>query len=179
MCGIAKYGKLFLTGRMVFHNTKVEDVSMRAPHYLEFKSNSSQPGWYRSQVVTDGGKTYMLWGWGGAERRRGQGQTELLTVLTVLASRCWSEHGAAGQQPRPSQPSPPPAPLCPPNSTETLRHILQSHTTTHHLLHHLHHLLHHHHHHHLHHHLHHLQHSLLLLTMKVWTQCGCGDVVCV
>ena len=30
MCGIAKYGKLFLTVRMVFHNTKVEDVSMIA-----------------------------------------------------------------------------------------------------------------------------------------------------
>ena len=31
MCGMAKYGKLFPTVRMVFHNTEVEDLSMRAP----------------------------------------------------------------------------------------------------------------------------------------------------
>ena len=78
MCGIAKYGKLFLTVRMVFHNTKVEDVSMRAP--LSGIQIKFCPVCLLVLVLwlttTGGGNTYMLAGRGGGERRAAQGQTE-------------------------------------------------------------------------------------------------------
>ena len=77
MCGMAKYGKLFPTVRMVFHNTEVEDLSMRAPlSGIQIKFCPVCLLVLVLWLTTTGGNTYMLSGRGGGERRAAQGQTE-------------------------------------------------------------------------------------------------------
>ena len=89
---------------MVFHKSRrINVVWMMSVWYLEFKSNSCLvPVWSaRSPVVhlhvEAGQRSAAVW-W---EQPRGDCNTDPgsagLTLLTLSSSRCWSEHGAAGQ----------------------------------------------------------------------------------